>query len=173
MYGKEFPIFMAGCCVAALLSLSCAPKSVVVPQQTALGPSLCQVLDTWESHHLRQATLRGVFVTAFEASILFDPNCRERAVWVEFPTTIEPPVHGDVKRLNRLLSGRKGVLVEFEGVFYGPALNTDIDPRMPAPIRELLERAPRRYGHMDGYDYMIGLRKIVSVNPVPRGTKIY
>jgi len=77
---KEFPIFFAICCLAASLSFSCVPKSVVVPQVTAHEPSLCQVLDTWQSHHLKQTTLRGVFVTGPEGSFLFDQGCRKRSV---------------------------------------------------------------------------------------------
>lgn len=163
----------AVCSVTILLGPSCVRRSISVPQEARTGMSLCEVLDNWQSHHLQPTRIQGIFATAFEASVLYDPNCRDRSIWVDFPSTVEAPVKGDTKRFKRLLGSRHQVSVVFEGIFHGPALYKDIDSRTPVAIRKIMEKSPIRFGHMGSYEFMLDLKRIVSVNPVHDETKNY
>jgi hypothetical protein len=51
--------------------------------------------------------------------------------------------------------------VQLEGVFFGPEPFKDIDPNLPASVREALEKSHRRYGHMDAFDTMIEVTRVV------------
>ena len=175
MEGKGYAVLFAVCglVMVAWLFPSCVRRTVVLTQVPRVESSLCEILDNWRSYHQKPTRIQAIFVTGYEGAVLFDPSCRNRTVWVEFPTTAEPPAQGDRKRLNRLLENGTGAAVVFEGVFYGPALNTDVDPRIPTPIREVLEKSPKQYGHLGAFAYMLHLNGILSVDPVPRGTKLY
>ena len=37
------------------------------------------------------------------------------------------------------------------GIFHGTELPKHVDPKLPARVREQLERTPIRYGHMDSW----------------------
>lgn len=98
--------------------------------------------------------LVGIYRVAFENSDLYDPIGNEGSTWVSFD-----PFYSAVKRCSspqalKLLDREKGGTFGFVamGVFHGPEPYQNVDPKLPAPIRERLERSLRRYGHMGGWD---------------------
>jgi len=56
--------------------------------------------------------------------------------------------------------------VIFEGVFYGPEPYKNVDPKLPTWIKERLEKSPRRYGHMDAFETMISVTKVIEATEV-------
>jgi hypothetical protein len=158
--------------LSTLVVSSCLPRPVPASKQTQAVLSLCEIADHWQQHHLQTEKILGTLTVGFESSVLRDSTCPDYRVWVHFPTTIEPPVIGDTKKLSRLLRNRDHVTVILEGVFHGPAPPTNVDPRLPATIRDALERSPQRYGHLGAYDYMLTLKKILDMSAVPRAKKL-
>jgi hypothetical protein len=57
--------------------------------------------------------------------------------------------------------------VIFEGIFYGPEPFDYIDPKLPTSIREGLEKSHKRYGHMDSFDTMIKVTRVIEAAKAP------
>ena len=97
--------------------------------------------------------LVGIYRIAFENSDLYDPTGEGGRTWITFD-----PFYSAVKRCSdrealRLLDRKKGGtfgLVAM-GILHGPEPYKNGDPKLPAPMRELLEKTPRGYGHMNGW----------------------
>jgi len=90
---------------------------------------------------------------AFENSDLYDPTGEEGRTWITFD-----PFYSAVKRcsspgtlhtLDRKGGGTFGFVAM--GIFHGPELPKNVDPKLPAPLRERLEGTPLGYGHMNGW----------------------
>jgi hypothetical protein len=98
--------------------------------------------------------LVGIYRIAFENSDLYDPTGDEGGrTWITFD-----PFYSAVKRCSdrkalHLLDRKNGGTFGFVamGIFHGPELPKNVDPKLPAPLRERLERTPLGYGHMNGW----------------------
>jgi hypothetical protein len=76
--------------------------------------------------------------------------------WVEFAKSSS----GAMKELDRLLSKSRRAWVTLQGVFYGPELQKNVDPKLPQNIRERLEKSPKTYGHLGAFETMIEVTKV-------------
>ena len=148
---------------ASCVSCASAPNTPGYAPSSAL--SVCDVLEHWETHHLQTIQLRGIYISGFEKSVLYDPSCNVQRVWVSFPGSSESEPAGYTKKL-RDLASHGGAAVVFEGVFYGPAKRTGVDPRLPPSIRVAFENAPIKYGHLGRYPAMITVLGVRSVSRV-------
>jgi hypothetical protein len=157
--------------VAILLAVSTASTEETPRSRSEPILSLCDLVANWKANHRQRVRVRAVMAVGPEASWLYDPECRdgEGLVDVDFDKKTK-----GVKKLDRLFSDRRAWVV-LEGVFYGPEPYQDIDPRMPQGIRKQLEKAQRRYGHMDMFENMIEVTKVVEVREfageVPKAAK--
>lgn len=97
--------------------------------------------------------LVGIYRVSFENSDLYDPTGEEGRTWITFD-----PFYSAAKRCNspgtwHTLDRKGGGTFGFVamGIFHGPELPKNVDPKLPAPLRERLERTPLGYGHMNGW----------------------
>ena len=126
--------------------------------------SLCEVVNNWKDHNRQEVRVRAIYAIGAEQNVLYDPSCRDGKdlTYVE----IGPHTRGATKKLDQLVAKSKRALVIFDGVFYGPELYTNVDPKLPPSIRERLEKSPRRYGHMDSMETMISVTRVVEATEV-------
>ena len=126
--------------------------------------SLCELVDNWKDHNRREVRVRAIYAVGAEQTVLYDPGCRggKDLTYVEF----RPHTRRATKRLDQLVAKSRRAWVILDGVFYGPELYRNVDPKLPAPIRERLEKSPRRYGHMDSMETMISVTRIVTATEV-------
>jgi len=126
--------------------------------------SLCELVDNWKDHNRQQVRVRAIYAVGAEQTVLYDPACRDGKdlTYVEF----RPHTKGATKTLDQLAAKSRRAWVILEGVFYGPELYTNVDPKLPPAIRERLEKSPRHYGHMDSMDTMISVTRVVEASEV-------
>lgn len=150
------------------LALSAAPAyEGCSAKQPAKVLNLCELVSNWKEYHGKLIRVRAIYRVGAEQAWLYDPACRngEGLTHVSFRENVKGPY----KKLDQLVAKDKGrrAWVVLEGLFYGPEPYGDkVDPKLPAPIRERLEEAPRRYGHMGSMDSMIEVTRIVEVAKV-------
>jgi hypothetical protein len=145
--------------VAAAVSLPLHAQTQSKPNARVL--SLCEAVDNRKALHRQKILVRAVLASGPEMSWLYDPECQggKDLVDVEF----SKPVNGQFEKLNRILSNRKHALVVVEGLFYGPEPYDNIDPNIPQGVQERLKKASRRYGHLDAFENMIEVSKVIDV----------
>jgi hypothetical protein len=97
--------------------------------------------------------LVGIYRISFENSDFYDPTGDGGRTWITFD-----PFYSAVKRCSdrealHLLDRKHGGTFGFVamGIFHGPELPKNVDPRLPKALRESLERTPLGYGHMNGW----------------------
>jgi len=111
--------------------------------------------------------LVGVYRIAFENSDLYDPTDENGRTWITFD-----PFYSVVKRCSdaaalRLLNRKNGGTFGFVamGIFHGPEPPKFVDPKLPASLRERLERTQLGYGHLNGWSnefQVICIEKVVD-----------
>jgi hypothetical protein len=126
--------------------------------------SLCDVVDNWKNYHEQTIRVRAVFAVGPEMGWLYDPACKNGQGLTD--VEIRKDVKGASKKLDHLLLKEKRARVVLEGVFYGPDAYANADPKLPPAIRERLEKSPRRYGHMDAFQSMIDVTRVIEVERV-------
>ncbi len=109
----------------------------------------------------------GIYRISFENSDLYDPTDENGRTWITFD-----PFYSVVKRCSnaealRLLNREDGGTFGFVamGIFHGPEPPKSVDPKLPAALRERLERTPLGYGHLNGWPnefQVICLEKLVK-----------
>jgi hypothetical protein len=125
---------------------------------------LCDVVDNWKNYHEQTVRIRAVFAVGPEMGWLYDPACKNGEGLTD--VEIRKDAKGAIKRLDQLLVKEKRAWVVLEGVFYGPEVYQHVDPKLPPAIRERLEKAPRRYGHMDAFQSMIDVMRVIEASTV-------
>lgn len=125
---------------------------------------LCELVDNWKDYHQKKVRVRAIYVAGAESASLHDPACRkgEGLTHVSF----RDDTKGALKKLDQLVvkDRRRRAWVVFEGVFYGPEpYGEKVDPKLPGPLRERFEKAPRRYGHMDMFETEIEVTRVLQV----------
>jgi len=128
--------------------------------------SLCHLVDNWKQYHRQTVRVQAVFAVGKELGFLYDPACKDGAglTDVEFRKN----TRGVVKTLDQLLVSDKRARVILEGVFYGPEPYSNIDPKLPPPIKERLEKAQRGYGHMELFQTMIEVTRVMKASKIGR-----
>jgi hypothetical protein len=138
---------------------ACAGERAVPPVL-----SLCELVDNWKDHNRQEVRVHAIYAVGAEQAVLYDPACRDGKdlTYVEF----RPNTKGASKKLDQIVAKSRRAWVILEGVFFGPEPNTNVDPKLPPAIRERLERAPKRYGHMDSMDTMISVTRVIEASEV-------
>jgi hypothetical protein len=126
--------------------------------------SLCELVDNWKDFNRRQVRVRAIYRVGAEQTWLYDPVCRKGAGLTD--VIFRQHTKGATKKLDQLVAKDKRAWVVFVGVFYGPELYQNVDPKLPAAIRERLQKSPRRYGHMDSFESMIDVTRVVEASEV-------
>lgn len=126
--------------------------------------TLCDVVDNWKNYHRQIVRVRAVFAVGPEMGWLYDPACKNGQGLTD--VEIRKNAKGVIKKLDQLLVKEKRAWVVLEGVFYGPEVYQNVDPKLPPAIRERLEKSPRRYGHMDAFQSMIDVKKVIEASRV-------
>jgi hypothetical protein len=154
----------------ALITIALSLSSVgadggVTPKHHSRVRNLCEVVNNWKEYNQRKVRVRAILGSGPEQTWLYDPACKngEALTYVGF----RQHVKGTIKRLDRILAKGMQAEVILEGVFYGPELYKNVDPKLPASIRERLGKSPRRYGHMDSFGTMLNVTKIISAAEIP------
>jgi len=134
-------------------------------KQPAKVLTLCELVGNWRDYHGKPIRVRAMLRVGPEQRWLYDPTCPKN----QGSTSVElgKNTKGPVKKMFQLIGKEGRAQVVLEGVFYGPEPYGDrVDPKLPAPIRERLEKAPRSYGHMGFADYEIQVTRVVEVAKV-------
>jgi hypothetical protein len=126
--------------------------------------SLCDVVDNWKNYHQQTVRVRAVFAVGPEMGWLYDPACKNGQGLTD--VEIRKDAKGAIKKLDQIFLKEKWAWVVLEGVFYGPEVYQNVDPKLPPAIRERLEKSPRRYGHMDTFQSMIDVTRVIEANKV-------
>lgn len=142
-----------------ILSSSLAEASAQTKARPVL--SLCEGVTHWQKYHGRKVRLRAVYEEGAGAW-LYDPACQDgRALtYVKFSARAT----GAVRKLETIAERDKRAMVIIEGIFYGPAPFEKIDPKLPEKIRKGLEQSHQRYGHLDSFDTMINVTRVIKVD---------
>jgi hypothetical protein len=147
--------------VLAVISLSAHAQSKADNGRVL---SLCDVVDNWKNYHEQTVRVRAVFAVGPEMGWLYDPACKNGQGLTD--VEIRKDAKGATKKLDQLLVKEKRAWVVLEGVFYGPDVYRNVDPKLPPAIRERLEKSPRRYGHMDAFESMIDVTRVIEASKV-------
>jgi hypothetical protein len=130
--------------------------------------SLCELVENWKEYNRQKVRVRAIYAVGAEQEVLYDPACEhgKDLTYVEF----RDDVKGPYKKLDRLVSKdrrNRRAWVIFEGVFHGPEPYTDSEiDRTPPSLRERFKRGHRRYGHMDAFDSMIDVTRVIEASEV-------
>jgi hypothetical protein len=124
---------------------------------------LCDLFENWEKYHGHKVRVRAIYEVGAGAW-LYDPTCRngEALTYVN----ILRDAKGARRRLQQIATKDRRVWVILEGEFYGPKPFSNIDPRLPAKLRQGLEKSHKRYGHLDSFDTMITVTRVVDAAEV-------
>jgi hypothetical protein len=133
------------------------------PQDT----SVCQLVDNWKHYNRQKVRVHGTYVVGREQAWIEDPSCEgeEYLTAVSFASGSQ----ANTKRLDQILKKDRRARVVFEGIFYGPEPFDSIDPRLPTPLRDALKKSHKMYGHMNSFDSMIEVTKVVKASEVEAG----
>ncbi len=140
-----------------------ASSLVEASAQTKVRPvlRLCEAVTHWQKYHGRKVRLRAVYEEGAGAW-LYDPACQDGKALTY--VRISAHATGAVRKLETIADKDKRAMVIIEGIFYGPAPLDNIDPRLPERIRKGLEQSHKRYGHLDSFDTMINVTRVIKVD---------
>jgi hypothetical protein len=125
--------------------------------------NLCDLVENWKNYHSRKVRVRAIYRLGAGAW-LYDPTCRNGEALTDVSFQEHPK--GATKRLEQIAAKDRRVWVILEGTFYGPEPFNNIDPKLPAKLREALEKSHKRYGHMDSFETMISVTRVVEAAEV-------
>lgn len=153
----------------ALITVAVSLSSISIdggaaPKTASRVLNLCALMDNWEHYNHQKIRVRAILGSGAEQTWLYDPACRNGKALTH--VSFRQNVKGTAKRLNQIVAKDGQAWIILEGVFYGPEPYTNVDPKLPASIRERLEKAPKRYGHMDSFETMIDVSRIIKVTEV-------
>jgi len=146
-----------------LVLSSAIAYGAVIPKKTAKVFKLCDVVENWKKYHGQKVRVRAIYEVG-AGTWLYDPTCRngEALTYV----SIRRQAKGATKRLEQIAAKDRRVWVVLEGIFYGPEPFKNIDPKLPAKLRAGLEKSHKRYGHLDSFDTMIAVTRVVDATEV-------
>lgn len=154
---------------AAVFATDSARAQTQESKNAARVLTLCELVSNAAHYNRHMVAVRAIYSEGPESSDLSDANCGQAGkelTHVEFAQGAARKSPRTLRRLQKLLKKQGRALVVFEGTFYGPeALR--VDPNLPAPIKEKLQKGKKRYGHMDSRDFMIEVTSIKLVEQAP------
>ena len=144
-------IWMLLCGTATAQSL--APKTL----------DLCDLVTRWEQYTGSIVRIKASLMEGAEQSALYDNACRngEPLVFVSPAAKVQ----GNKRKLRRTLAKNGRANVTIEGSFHGPEF-APIDPRLPQPLQDKLKGLRQTYGHLNSFQFMIDLTKIIDSSSV-------
>ena len=124
---------------------------------------LCDLVENWQQYHGHKVRVRAIYEVG-AGTWLYDPTCRngEALTYV----SIRRRAKGATKRLEQIAAKDRREWVILEGIFYGPEPFNNIDPKLPAKLKEGLKKSHKRYGHLDSFDTMITVTTVVNAAEV-------
>ena len=122
--------------------------------------SLCTLVDNWPKYNHQKVRLRAIYEAGGEQSWLYDPACKGGEALTD--VSFQDRAKGAMKSLDQIVAEHRRAWVVLEGVFRGPEPFDKIDPKLPASIREGLEKSHKRYGHMNSFDTTIKVTRVVT-----------
>jgi hypothetical protein len=137
----------------------------VAPKQDSRVLNLCQLVENWKTYNRQKVRVRAIYEVGAEQTWLYDPLCRNGEALTD--VTFRQNVKGAAKRLDHIAAKDRRAWVILEGIFYGPEPFDKIDPKLPTSIKEKLDKSHKRYGHMDSFDTMINVTRVVETSKVP------
>jgi hypothetical protein len=129
---------------------------------------LCTVAANIRTYNGQQTRVTAFIGAGLEQDFLYDPKCDEGRPLVY--VSLRPNITGKMAALRRILKRKRYALVTVEGIIHGPE-PLKIDPKLPDWMKERFKDSTRRYGHLDSFDMMIEVVKIVQVKDVDDGIK--
>jgi hypothetical protein len=154
--------YLALITVGLVLS-SLAAYGAVTKKEPSGVLNLCDLVENWKKYYGHKVRVRAIYEVG-AGTWLYDPTCRngEALTFVSIQTRAK----GATKRLDQIAAKDRRVWVILEGVFYGPEPFNNIDAKLPAKLREGLEKSHKRYGHLDSFDTMITVTRVVAAAEV-------
>ena len=105
--------------------------------------NLCELIGNWKSYNRQKVRVRAIYEVGAEQTWLYDPACRNGEALID--VSFGQHAKGAAKRLDGISAKHPRAWVILEGVFYGPEPFDKIDPKLPASIKERLEKSHKRY----------------------------
>ncbi len=135
------------------------------PKQGLRVLNICELVGNWKNYNRQKVRVHGIYEVGAEQAWLYDPACKNGEALAD--VSFQEHVMGATKKLDEIVAKDRRAWVTLEGVFYGPEPFDKIDPKLPASIREKLEKSHKRYGHMGSFDTMINVTRVVETSKVP------
>jgi photosystem II stability/assembly factor-like uncharacterized protein len=127
---------------------------------------LCELVGNWQKYNREKVRVRAIMRVGAEQTWLSDPACRNGEALTDVNFQQHPT--GAMMRLDQIIARDRQARVILEGTFHGAELNQNVDPKLPARLRELFEKSPRRYGHMGSFETQIEVTKVVEATEVTK-----
>jgi len=134
------------------------------PKQGLRVLNICELVGNWKNYNRQKVRVRGIYEVGAEQAWLYDPACKNGEALTD--VSFQDHVKGATKKLDQIVAKDRRAWVTLEGVFYGPETFDKIDPKLPASIRERLEKSHKKYGHMGTFDTMIEVTKVLATTEV-------
>jgi len=149
--------------IVILILSTIAAQGAISKKHPSRVLKLCDLVENWKKYHGHKVRVRAIYEVG-AGTWLYDPECRngEALTYVSILTGAK----GATKRLEQIATKDRRVWVILEGKFYGPKPFNNIDPKLPAKLREGLEKSHKRYGHLDSFDTMITVTRVVAAAEV-------
>jgi hypothetical protein len=130
--------------------------------------NLCTVaanIRVFNGHYIK---LTGFLGVGKEQAVFYDPKCQngKPLMYVEFKRNAE----GEVKALRRILEKKHYAAVIVEGTVLGGE-PIKVDPHLPDWLKDSSKDSPERFSHLNSFDMMIEIDRVVSAKDVDDGLK--
>jgi len=136
--------------------------------QASGAVDLCALAANIRTYNGQQILVTAFIGAGLEQDFLYDPKCQAGRPLVY--VSLKPNITGKMTVLRRILKKKRYALVTVEGIARGP-VPLNIDPKLPDWMKERFKDSTKRYGHLDSFDMMIEVAKIIEANDVDDGMK--
>lgn len=142
---------------------------ILAPMAEMPKVEFCQMISNFEKYEGQIIhTSAGLFQSP-EGRWLFGPECRdwENLVWIGSETWYGVETKNSIhEEVVGILREKRQAKVEFIGKFHGPK-KVEAPKNLPPRIAENIRKMRSRYGHLNGFNFMIEILKIEKVEELP------
>jgi hypothetical protein len=144
----------------------CVLAGACSSQNTPATLDLCSVISNIGAYNRQRVRLSAFLGAGSEQDVLYDPKCQggKPLVYV----SMNPKISGDIKALRHVVGKKRYAWVVLEGVMRGPE-PVKIDPKLPDWLKDRFKNSSQRYGHLDSFEMMIEVDRVVQVRDVDDG----